>query len=90
MLSSQQIVVLVFFLSPVDSSQVAELSGLDRHKATIDIPNCLIETASNLLSTVLTNFAIAKTWEEIPTKIKTLSYNKFKKQYKRILLNSER
>ena len=31
------------------------LSGLDRHKATIDIPNYLIKIASNLLSTPLTN-----------------------------------
>ena len=46
-----------FFLSPVDSAQVVELalSGLDRHKATIDIPNYLIKIASNLLSTPLTN-----------------------------------
>ena len=35
-------------------------------------------------------FAITKTWEEIPTKIKTLSYHKFKKEYKRILVNSQR
>ena len=35
-------------------------------------------------------FAITKTWEEIPTKIKTLSYHKFKKEYKWILLNSQR
>ena len=40
----------------MDSAQV-ELapSGLDRHKATIDIPNYLIKIASNLLSTPLTN-----------------------------------
>ena len=45
-----------FFLSPVDSAQVElALSGLDRHKATIDIPNYLIKIASNLLSTPLTN-----------------------------------
>ena len=31
------------------------LSGLDRHKATIDIPNYLIKITSNLLSTPLTN-----------------------------------
>ena len=44
------------FLSPVDSAQVElALSGLDRHKATIDIPNYLIKIASNLLSTPLTN-----------------------------------
>ena len=30
-------------------------------------------------------FAIIKTWEEIPTKIKTLSCHKFKKEYKKIL-----
>ena len=35
-------------------------------------------------------FAITKTWEEIPTKVKTLSYYKFKKEYKRILVNSQR
>ena len=35
-------------------------------------------------------FAITKTWEEITTKIKTLSYHKFKKEYKRILVNSQR
>ena len=35
-------------------------------------------------------FAITKTWEEIPTKIKTLSYHKFKKEYKQILVNSQR
>ena len=35
-------------------------------------------------------FAINRTWEEIPTKIKTLSYHKFKKEYKRILVNSQR
>ena len=35
-------------------------------------------------------FAINKTWEEIPTKIKTLSYHKLKKEYKRILVNSQR
>ena len=28
-------------------------------------------------------FAITKTWEDIPTKIKTLSYHKFKKEYKK-------
>ena len=41
----------------MDSAQVVELalSGLDRHKATIDIPNYLIKIASNLLSTPLTN-----------------------------------
>ena len=33
---------------------------------------------------------ITKTWEEIPTKIKTLSYHKFKNEYKRILVNSQR
>ena len=45
-----------FFLSPVDSAQIElALSGLDRHKATIDIPNYLIKIASNLLSTPLTN-----------------------------------
>ena len=45
-----------FFLSRVDSAQVElALSGLDRHKATIDIPNYLIKIASNLLSTPLTN-----------------------------------
>ena len=45
-----------FFLSTVDSAQVElALSGLDRHKATIDIPNYLIKIASNLLSTPLTN-----------------------------------
>ena len=45
-----------FFLSPVDSAQVElALSGLDRHKATIDIPNYLIKIASNLLSTPLTS-----------------------------------
>ena len=27
-------------------------------------------------------FAITKTWEEIPTKIKTLSYHEFKKEYR--------
>ena len=53
----QQLIVLVFFfLSPVDSAQVElALSGLDRHKATIDIPNYLIKIAINLLSTPLTN-----------------------------------
>ena len=35
-------------------------------------------------------FAITKTWEEIPIKIKTLSYHKFKKEYKQILVNSQR
>ena len=35
-------------------------------------------------------FAITKTWEVIPTKIKTLSYHQFKKEYKRILVNSQR
>ena len=35
-------------------------------------------------------FAITETWEEIPTKIKTLSYHKVKKEYKRILVNSQR
>ena len=30
-------------------------------------------------------FAIIKTWEEIPAKIKTLSCHKFKKEYKKIL-----
>jgi len=45
-----------FFLSPVNLVQVElALSGLDRHKATIDIPNYLIKIASNLLSTPLTN-----------------------------------
>ena len=34
------------------------LSGLDRHKATIDIPNYLIKIASNLLSTPFTNLFI--------------------------------
>ena len=33
-------------------------------------------------------FAITKTWEEILTKIKTLSYHKFKTEYERILVNS--
>ena len=33
-------------------------------------------------------FFITKIWEEISTSMKTLSYNQFKKQYKRILLNS--
>ena len=37
-------------------------------------------------NTHLSLIAIAKTWEEIPTKIKTLSYHKFKKEYKRILV----
>ena len=76
----------------MDSAQFDELalSGLDRHKATIDIPNYLIKIASNLLSTPLTNFAITKTWEKIPTTIKTLSYHKFKKEYKLILVNSQR
>ena len=32
-------------------------------------------------------FAITKTWEEIPTKIKTLSYHKLKKECKQILVN---
>ena len=45
-----------FFLSPVISVQVElALSGLDRHKAIIDIPNYLTKIASNLLSTPLTN-----------------------------------
>ena len=35
-------------------------------------------------------FAVSKTWEEIPTRIKTLGYHKFKKEYERILVNSER
>ena len=35
-------------------------------------------------------FAITKTWEEIPTKVKTRSYHKFKKEYKQILVNSQR
>ena len=35
-------------------------------------------------------FAITKTWQEIPTKIKTLSYHNVKKEYKRILVNSQR
>ena len=40
----------------MDSAQVElALSGLDRHKATIDIPNYLIKIASNLLSTPLTS-----------------------------------
>ena len=40
----------------MDSAKVElALSGLDRHKATIDIPNYLIKTVSNLLSTTLTN-----------------------------------
>ena len=40
----------------MDSAQVElALFGLDRHKATIDIPNYLIKMASNLLSTPLTN-----------------------------------
>ena len=30
-----------------------------------------------------------KKWEEIPINIKTLSYYQFKKQYKRIVLNSQ-
>ena len=34
-------------------------------------------------------FAITKIWEETPNNIKTLSYFQFKKQYKRILLNSQ-
>ena len=43
------------FLSLVDSAQVElALSDIDRHKATIDIPNYLIKIASNLLSTPLT------------------------------------
>ena len=75
----------------MDSAQAElALSGLDRHKATIDIPNYLIKIASNLLSTPFTNFAITNTWEEIPSKIKTLSYQKFKREYKRILVNSQR
>ena len=39
-----------FFLSPVDSAQVVELalSGLYRHKATIDIPNYLIKIAPDI------------------------------------------
>ena len=38
------------FLSAVDSVQVElVLSGRDRHKATIDIPNYLFKIASNLL-----------------------------------------
>ena len=45
-----------FFFSTVNSVQVElALSGLDRHKATIDIPNYLIKIASNLPSTPLTN-----------------------------------
>ena len=40
----------------MDSAQVElALSGLDRHKATVDIPNYLIKIASNLLATPLTN-----------------------------------
>ena len=40
----------------MDSAQAElALSGLDRHKATIDIPNYLIKIASNLLSTPLTS-----------------------------------
>ena len=35
-------------------------------------------------------FAITKTWEEILTKVKTRSYHKFKKEYKQILVNSQR
>ena len=34
-------------------------------------------------------FAITKTWKEIPTKIKTLSNHKFKKEYKQILVKSQ-
>ena len=34
-------------------------------------------------------FAITKAWEEIPTKIKTLSYHKIKKENKQILVNSQ-
>ena len=48
-----------FFLSPVNSVQVElALSGLDRHKATIDIPNYQIKIASTLLSTPFTNLFI--------------------------------
>ena len=44
------------FHSLVDSAQVElALSGLDSHKATIDIPNYLIKIACNLLSTPFTN-----------------------------------
>ena len=40
----------------MDSAQVElALSGLDRHKATTDIPNYLIKIACNLLSTPFTN-----------------------------------
>ena len=40
----------------MDSAQVElALSGLDRHKATIDTPNYLIKIATNLLSTPLTS-----------------------------------
>ena len=34
-------------------------------------------------------FATTKTWEEIPTEIKTLSCHKFKKECKQILVNSQ-
>ena len=34
-------------------------------------------------------FSITKIWEEIPTNTKTLSYYKFKKQFKLILLNPQ-
>lgn len=40
----------------MDSAKVElALSALDRHKTTIDIPNYLIKTSSNLLSTPFTN-----------------------------------
>ena len=49
--SSQHIIAVVFFLSPVNAAQLElVLSVLDRHKATKDIPNCLIKIASNPLS----------------------------------------
>ena len=35
-------------------------------------------------------FAITKSWEKIPTKIKTLNYHKFKKEYKQIPVNPQR
>ena len=58
MLSSQQLIVLFFsFPGGLSASWVKlALSGLVRHKATIDIPNYLIKIASNLLSTPLINF----------------------------------
>ena len=64
-----------------------------------DIHSCNTRYASNLkfhVPHVKSNygkhtfrFAITKTWEEIPTKIKTLSYHKFEKEYKQILVNSQ-